>query len=186
VPGNVRSMSRGVVLWPDDDTSRVVTNLWALLEAEGVPTLATHTHRQHRPHVSLVVADDLLPSEALDVLESVPLKTLHLLVSGPGIFPGGILFLACVPNAELLEEQRRVHDLVAPMTKALWDYFAPGAWSPHLTISYGLDGVQLARAIPVVLDQVPVEGWLERGGVEDGISGERWLASGPRSGLPAD
>jgi hypothetical protein len=140
VPGNVRSMSRGVVLWPDDDTSRVVANLWALLEAEGVPTLATHTHRQHRPHVSLVVADDLLPSEALDVLESVPLKTLHLLVSGPGIFPGGILFLACVPNAELLEEQRRVHDLVAPMTKALWDYFVPGAWSPHLTISYGLDG----------------------------------------------
>jgi hypothetical protein len=86
-------MSRGVVLWPDDDTSRVVANLWALLEAEGVPTLATHTHRQQRPHVSLVVADDLVPFEALDVLESVPLKTLHLLVSSPGIFPGGIIFL---------------------------------------------------------------------------------------------
>jgi hypothetical protein len=61
-------MSRGVVLWPDDDTARAVTEVWAALEAAGIPTLASHTHRRHRPHVSLVVADDLVPDSALEVL----------------------------------------------------------------------------------------------------------------------
>jgi hypothetical protein len=179
-------MSWGVVLWPDDDTSRAVTNLWALLEAENVPTLATRTHRQHRPHVSLVVADELTPSDVWEVLECVPSEPVRLLVSSPGVFPGGILFLACVPNGVLLEEQRRVHELVGPMTKGLWDYFVPGAWSPHLTISYGLDEAQLARALPLVLEQMPIEGWLTRGGVEDGNSGERWPAREPSVGLPTN
>jgi hypothetical protein len=178
-------MSRGVVLWPDDETRRVVRSLWASLEAHDVPTLASHTHGRHRPHVSLVVAEDLVPSDALSALESVPREPLRLLVSSPGVFPGGVLFLACVPNAAFLEEQRRVHSVVAPRAKKPWDYFVPGAWSPHLTISYGLDSAQLARALPLVLDRLPLEGWLTSGGVEDGASGERW-ASGPSSGCATD
>jgi hypothetical protein len=179
-------MSRGIVLWPDDATTRAVTSVWAALETEGIPTLASRTHRRHRPHVSLVVGEDLDPATALEILETVPERPLRLLVSSPGVFPGGILFLACVPNTNLLEEQRRVHGLVAPMTKGLWEYFAPGAWSPHLTISYGLDEAQLARALPVILDHLPIEGWLTGGGVEDGHSGERWPAREPSSGTVAD
>lgn len=30
-------------------------NLWDQLEARGVPTLRTHTHGRHRPHLSYVV-----------------------------------------------------------------------------------------------------------------------------------
>jgi hypothetical protein len=179
-------MSRGVALWPDDDTGRAVTDVWAALEAAGIPTLASHTHRRHRPHVSLVVADDLVPGSVLEVLGSVPRRPLRLLLNSPGVFPGGILFLTCVPNAALLEEQRRVHDLVAPMAKGVWDHCAPGAWSPHLTNAYGLDDAQLARALPVVLDHLPIEGWLTRGGVEDGGSGERWPAGARASEAESD
>ena len=179
-------MSRGVVLWPDDDTTHAVTDVWAALEADGIPTLASRTHRRHQPHVSLVVADDLVPESVLEVVGSVPRGPLRLLVSSPGVFPGGILFLTCVPNAALLEEQRRVHDLVAPMANGLRDHFTPGAWSPHLTNAYDLDDAQLARAVPVVLDHLPIEGWLTRGGVEDGDSGERWPAGAWVSDVASD
>jgi 2'-5' RNA ligase superfamily len=179
-------MSRGVVLWPDDETTGTVTDVWAALEACGIPTLASHTHRRHRPHVSLVVADDLDPDPVLEVLGSVPGGPLRLLITSPGVFPGGILFLTCVPNAALLDEQRRVHDLVAPMAKGVWEYCTPGAWSPHLTNAYDLDDAQLARALPVVLDHLPIEGWLTRGGVEDGDSGERWPAGARTPDVASD
>jgi hypothetical protein len=175
-------MSRGVVLWPDDETSRAVTNLWASLEAAGIPTLARHTHGRRRPHVSLVVADDLSPSEALGVLRPLPRKPLRLILNSPGFFPGGVLFLACVPTSELLEEHRIVHGLVAGVTRDPCAYYAPGAWTPHVTISYGLSDEQLTRALPVALDRLPIEGWLTSGGVEDGRSGERWPAGGPTTG----
>lgn len=185
-PDSVGLMSRGVVLWPDDDTTRAVTDVWAALEADGIPTLASHTHRRHRPHVSLVVADDLVPASVLEVIGSVPGRSLRLLVNSPGVFPGGILFFTCVPNVALLEEQHRVHDLVAPMARGLWDHFAPGAWSPHLTNAYDLSDAQVARALPVVLDHLPIEGWLTQGGVEDGDSGERWPAGARASEVASD
>ena len=179
-------MSRGVVVWPDDDVVHAVADVWAALETAGIPTLASHTHRRHRPHVSLVVADDLVPDSVQEVLGSVPGRPLPLLLNSPGVFPGGILFLTCVPNTALLEEQRRVHDLVAPIATGMRDHCAPGAWSPHLTIAYDVDDAQLARALPVVLDHLPIEGWLTRGGVEDGESGERWPTGAPVSDLESD
>jgi hypothetical protein len=156
-------------------------NLWASLEAAGIPTLASHTHKGHRPHLSLVVAEDLSPLEALGVLHSLPRQPLPLIFNSPGVFPGGVLFLTCVPTTQLLEEHLHVHRLVAPVTTGPWAYYAPGAWTPHLTVSYGLNDEQLARAIHAALDWLPMEGWLTSGGVEDGRSGERWQAGGTTS-----
>jgi hypothetical protein len=174
-------MSRGVVLWPDETTSRVITGLWASLEAEGIHTLASRTHGRHRPHVSLVVGEDLSPPDALAVLPFLPRQTLPLVLNSAGVFPGGVLFLACVPLPELLEEQRRVHGLVAPMTTGLWPYCEPGAWTPHVTISYDLCGEELEGALAITLDHLPIAGLLVSGGVEDGSSGDRWPAGEPAS-----
>jgi hypothetical protein len=38
----------------------------------------------------------------------------------------------------------------------------------------------LTEALPIVLGHLPVEGALERGGVEDGTTGENWPASNGR------
>jgi hypothetical protein len=179
-------MSRGIVLWPDDDASRAVTDLWTSLEAEGIQTLASRTHRRHRPHVSLVVGEDLSPPGALAVLPLLPRHPLPLILNSVGVFPGGILFLACVPTPDLLEEQGRVHDLVAPMTEGLWSHFVPGAWTPHVTISYDLGGDQLGPALSITLGHLPIEGRLASGGVEDGGSGERWPAGEPTTGRVTD
>jgi hypothetical protein len=57
-----------------------------------------------------------------------------------------------------------------------WPYYRPGAWTPHVTTCRALTDAQLASALPVVLDALPIEGWLDAGGVEDGTTGERWPA----------
>jgi hypothetical protein len=170
-------MSRGVVLWPDAPTAATVRDLWRELDDAGLPSLATHTHRLHRPHCSLSVAEALPADEALDAVGEVPASPIPLLVESVGVFPAaGALFLACVANEPLLREQRRVHRAVAPLAERPWPYFELDAWVPHITLSMAMTSEQLAAAIPLVLDRLPIRGAFDHGGVEDGTTGEHWPA----------
>ena len=159
------------MLWPDNATSRQIGDLWEMLEAASVPSMATHTHR---PHVSLIVAGYLSVNASLEAVMPVPRKPIRLLIEAAGVFPGGFLHLACVANHALLDEQRRVHELVRPLVVDPWPHFEPGDWTPHITLGWELTNRQLAQALPMVLDNLPIEGWLDHGGVEDGTTGENW------------
>ena len=166
-----------MVLWPEADVGARVTQLWESLSARGIPTLATETHGEHRPHLSLVVAHWLPVDEALKTIGRVPSRPLPFLVNSCGVFPGGVLFLACVASSELLLEQRRVHEAVAALCRGPWDdSYAPGVWTPHITISWRLDDDQMARAVPLVTAELPITGVFTSGGIEDGSTGERWEA----------
>ena len=167
-------MSRGIVLWPDAEMARSIRAIWQSLEALGIGTQATFTHRLHQPHVSLVVAEGLPVEAALEAVGPLPSTPIPLRVEAAGVFPGGHLYLACVMSDELVEEQRRVLDVVLPLADAPWPYFGRGRWTPHLTSARSLTPAQLAVALPVVLDALPLAGQLDRGGVEDGSTGEHW------------
>lgn len=91
----------------------------------------------------------------------------------------GTLFLAPVVTTDLLAEQHRVHTAVAPYADQPWPYFEQGAWTPHITLAWSLDADQLAVAVPLVLAYIPTTGTFERGGVEDGDTGEHWTAPSP-------
>ncbi len=164
------------MLWPDEVSERSVQELWAALEDVGVPTLLTTTHRRHRPHVSLVVAEDLDPEAVLGAVGPVPREPLRLEVHSVGLFPEGVLFLACVPTTELLEEQRRVHGATATLVRGPSPFGEAGSWVPHLTLSWKVTPVQAAAALPVVRDALPLRGGLVAGGVEDGATARRWPA----------
>lgn len=169
-------MSRGVVLWPDEETGHTIRELWDAVASADLPSMAAHSHRRHQPHSSLIVADHLPASAALSAMESVPTQRIPLLVSAAGVFPGGTLFLACDPNPPLLIEQHRVHDAVRPLAVTPWPYFTPGHWTPHITVGVGLTAQQLAAALPLVLSRLPIDDWFDNGGVEDGTTGENWPA----------
>jgi len=93
-----------------------------------------------------------------------------------------MLFLPCVMNRGLLDEQERVHKAVERLAVEPWPYFEPENWVPHMTIGMPYTPEQLARALPEVLDRLPMEGTLDHGGVEDGTTGENWPSP---SGGPA-
>ena len=182
------SVSRGIVLWPDSSTDRLIRALWEEIARQGLPSMATHTHRLHQPHVSLVVAEHIPVRASLQTIRPVPREPIKLLIEAAGIFPieessasneedkHGRLFLACVASSALLDEQRRVHAAVRPLALGSWPHFEPGTWTPHLTTAWTLSPQQLASALAIVMDKLPIEGWLDHGGVEDG-SGERWRSA---------
>jgi hypothetical protein len=154
--------------------------MWAALESADVPTLATHTHGRHRPHVSLLVADHIDPEPVLQATGRLPAREVPMRLESVGVFPGGVLFLACAPSRELLEEQDRVHEAARPFVLAKWPYYEPGRWMPHLTVAYDVGPEQLERALPLLVGMLPIHGVFDRGGVEDGATGESW----PRAAAP--
>ena len=168
------AMTRGIVLWPDDVTSSAIRGIWERVAGQGISSLATFTHRRHRPHLSLVVAGDLPARAALEAVLPVPGASIHLEIESAGIFPRGVLFLGCVTNKDLVAEQRRVQAAIEPLAVDPWPYFRPGRWTPHITISMALDDRDLAMALPVVLERLPIHGVLDSGGLEDGSSGDSW------------
>jgi hypothetical protein len=167
-------VSRGVVLWLDDAASDSVRALWKDLEACRLPSLLSHTHGLHVPHLSLTVAEHLPVAETLAAVGSVPTRRIPLLVESVGIFPEGALFLAVVVNDSLISEQHRVHRAVRHLAENPWAHFDPGTWTPHITCASSLDADQLRAAMPIVLARLPLRGWFDRGGVEDGTTGEQW------------
>jgi 2'-5' RNA ligase len=173
-------MSRGVVLWPDEPTAGAIRAVWNALSEAGLPSLATHTHRLHQPHCSLSVAQELPAHEALEAVGVVPSQPIRLRLESVGVFPpSGALFLACVANEQLLTEQRRVHSAVASLALRPWPYFEFNGWVPHITLSMEITSDELATAIPLVLEHLPITGTFDRGGVEDGTTGENWPAPSP-------
>ena len=173
-------MSRGVVLWPDPSTSTTIEALWRRLDDAGVPSLASFTHRRHRPHVSLIVGEHLDPEPTIDALGPTPPEPIPLRIEAVGVFPGGVLFLPCVMNDHLTNEHRRVRQRVSSLVEGHWPYVAPGAWTPHITVAVGLSRDQVARGLDVALDELPIKGLLDAAGIEDGSTGESWpLASSP-------
>jgi hypothetical protein len=47
----------------DDRADAAVRQLWQRLTDAGLPSMATRTHRRHRPHVSLAVAGSLADAD---------------------------------------------------------------------------------------------------------------------------
>jgi hypothetical protein len=123
-------------------------------------------------------------------IERAVVSWVRLQVEAAGVFPGGVLFLACVVHQELLDEQRRVYDAVQPLMVDPWPYFRPGRWTPHITCGMGCTAEQISDALAVLLKHLPIEGCLDSGGVEDGTTGESWLAPtdrrAPRSTVLTD
>src|SRR5215207_9620584 len=50
-------MAHAVEVFFDSTTEATIRAVWTRLEAAGVPSLATRTHRRHQSHISLSVAE---------------------------------------------------------------------------------------------------------------------------------
>jgi hypothetical protein len=61
-----------VCLLPDSRADAVVRRLWRRLETVGVPTLLSHTHGRHVPHLTYAALRDGRVEEVLEVLGALP------------------------------------------------------------------------------------------------------------------
>lgn len=152
-------MADALVLYFDGEADSRVRALWRRLDGSGVPSLATRTHRRHRPHLSFAVAGKI-PAAARAALRrdlallSIPNLWLYTL----GTFPhsDNILFLGAVTDAELLAVHSAVHDTLAGKVKHPAAAYLPGAWIPHCTLAAGLSAEQLAAGLAALHPVEPI------------------------------
>lgn len=154
-------VSAGIELAFDPDTEDRIRQLWYRLEDAEVTTLASHTHRQHRPHLSVVVADWLDLDEVRDALASVvcPLP-LPVTFESAGLFPSGVLWLGVVVTHALLDLNLAVHRALDQAGIVGWPYYRPGHWTPHCTLAPHVAADVVESASRLALGALPFTGWI--------------------------
>lgn len=168
-------MAHALVLFFDDKADARVRSLWRRLESAGVPSLATKSHRKHRPHLSFAVAGTI-PASTRKALRAdlsllvVPNLWLYTLGTFPN--PENILFLGAVTDAELLAVHSAVHDILAGKVKQPSAAYLPGAWIPHCTLAMGIEPGQLTAGVAALHPIDPIKAAITEIGIVDTQTGE--------------
>lgn len=168
-------MADALELFFDADADARVRALWQRLEDSGIASLAAHTHRRHRPHVTLAVASSI-PAAARKAVTaelsrlSVPQLWLYTL----GTFPGeeAVLLLSAVVDTEVLALHSAAHDCLAGRVRAPSAYYLPGAWIPHCTLAQGITREELSAGFAALHPIEPVRAAISEVGVTDTRTGE--------------
>jgi 2'-5' RNA ligase len=145
-----------IELYLDVDATRRLRTLWAALEAEGIPTMASLMDK-HRPHVSLAAARRLDPGAVAAALYGLPVgRGLTFDMEFTGQFVGRVLWLGITPTARLLAHHEEVHDRLAAAGVEVWDLYKPGRWVPHCTVSLRVPNPLMAPAVRRCLEILPL------------------------------
>jgi 2'-5' RNA ligase len=167
-------MALAICLLPDGPVDDAVRRLWERLEEAGVPSLATHTHRRHAPHLSYVALrswDLEAVVAALDAVPERPPVRLHL--DALGIFRRSRCWLVPALAPDLAARQQAVVDAVVATGADLHKHYRPGDWTPHLTLAPRLRLQDLPVVARLVNDVLPLTGTASRVALVDTATGVR-------------
>lgn len=168
-------MSLAVCLLFDRDSDALVRSLWERLEAAGVPTLLSLTHRRHRPHMSYAVALEWELPAVLAAVEALPdAGPFPLAVHGMLTFPRGRAALAPSIPAGVALRQERVARAVGEAGALVHHHYEPGAWIPHVSLATRAHRAQLPAAARIVNDALPLTLQVTAAAVINSGTGELW------------
>ena len=171
-------MALAVCLLFDPPGERLVRQLWARLEAMGVRTLQTHTHRRHRPHLSLSVARSWDLPRVLEAMDALPAGE-PMLLSFPGMlaFTRGRAALAAGVSADLARRQQAVAEAIAGCGADVHHHYEPGRWLPHVSLATGGSADQLPVIGNVINDALPLTVRVGSAALIDSSTGQSWPLS---------
>jgi 2'-5' RNA ligase len=153
----VPAIALAVCLLLDERADLAVRRLWDRLESDGVPTLRTHTHGRHVPHLTYAS----LRSYDLDAVRTALARTpavepVHLRFDALGAFRRTRCWLAPAVTSELVRRQEAVVAAVVATGADLHLHYRPGVWVPHLTLAPRLHLGQLPVVAAAVYDVLPL------------------------------
>ena len=172
---SVGRVALAVCLLFDRRSERAVRALWDRLERAGVPSLRSHTHGRHLPHVSYAVLRtwDLAPVSAA-VASLGPVAPVELMFDGVGLFRRGRAWLLAGAAAEFVTSQERVVEAVVGTGAELHKHYRPGRWLPHCSVAPRASLAQLPVLAAAIYDVLPLEARLDRIALIDSATGEVW------------
>jgi hypothetical protein len=169
-----------VCLLLDERAETTVRGLWRRLEDAGVPTLLTHTHGLHVPHLTWAALrsyDREAVRAALAALPEQPPLTLHL--DAFGTFRRSRCWLSPAVSASLVARQAAVVTAVTETGADLHRHYQPGTWVPHVTLAPRLHLRDLATVAALVYDVLPIAAIGESSALIDTSTGARYPLAHP-------
>lgn len=176
-------MTLSVCFLLDDRSDRALRTLWRRLEADGLPTLLSHTHGRHVPHLTLASLRswDLAEVTAqLATIAAEPPGTIHF--DALGMFRRSRCWLLPAPTTQLLDYQRETVEAARRAGADLHRHYEPGLWIPHLTLAPRLHTRDLPTVATGVYDVLPLTATLSTLTLVDTSTGVRHRV--PTAGPP--
>jgi hypothetical protein len=153
-----------VCLLFDARAERAVRNLWQRLEQQGVPTLQSHTHGLHHPHLSYVV---LLQWELDPVRVAVEQLDDHqpfeLTFDAVAAFRRGRVSLVPSVPADLVARQHAVVAATRATGAMVHMHYEINRWLPHASLATRASAEQLVRVTATAYDVLPLTATVTRG-----------------------
>jgi 2'-5' RNA ligase superfamily len=165
-------VSLAVCLLFDARTERALRALWDRLEGLGVPTLRSHTHGRHVPHLSYAVLRGWDLDRVRDAVCALPAgEPMNLQLDALGTFRRGRTWLVPSVTSELVGRQERVVRAVAAAGADLHKHYLPGVWTPHCTLAPRVPLTALPIVAAAVYDVLPMPARLETAALIDSAVG---------------
>jgi 2'-5' RNA ligase len=168
-------MALAVCLLFDARSEHAIRRLWGRLEDAGVPTLLTHTHGAHVPHLSYAVLrtfDVDKVSDAIDLLPDEGPMTLHF--DAIGMFRRSRTWLVPSVTSDIARRQERVVEAVESTGAELHRHYRPGVWVPHCTLAPRTTLERLPAVASAVFDVLPLVTTADRAALIDTSNGAQY------------
>lgn len=171
-------MALGVCLLFDHVTERALRGLWDRLEARGIPTLRSHTHGLHVPHMSYVVLlrwDLAAVRAAVDGLgDGGPFE---ITFDALGTFRRGRACLVPAVPPDLVTRQQAVVEATRATGALVHMHYECGRWLPHASLAPRAQAGWLPTVATAVYEVLPLTARVERAALIDSSTGRVWPLS---------
>lgn len=168
-------MALAVCLLFDRRSDRALRALWDRLEERGVPSLRSHTHGQHVPHVSYAVLrawDHGAVTAALSSLAGT--DPVELSFDGIGLFRRGRAWLLAGVTSDFVARQEKVVSAVLATGADLHKHYGYGVWVPHCSLAPRVSLAQLPTLAAAAYDVLPLRARLDRAALVNSATGRIW------------
>jgi hypothetical protein len=164
-----------VCLLFDRAADRAVRQLWTQLEEGGIPTLLTHTHGVHVPHLSYAVYRTFDVDAVLGAVASLPPACpTTLRFDAVGLFRRRRGALIAASTVDLLRRQEAVVAAGEAAGADLHRYYRPGQWVPHCSLSTGVHRRDMPVMTTAAFDILPLEVKVASAALVDSSTGRQW------------
>lgn len=165
-------MALAVCLLFDRRGERLMREMWSRLEDEGVPTLLSHTHGRHHPHLSYAVLLEWDVEPVAAALQKLPDGgPFSLLFHGVLAFPRGRVAIAPSVSGDVVRRQESVSAALSATGATVHRHYEPGRWLPHCSVSPRAQGGALLAVTKAVADALPLRVEVSRAALVDSSTG---------------
>lgn len=168
-------MALAVSLLFDGPADRALRRLWDRIEEQGVPTLRSHTHGLHHPHVSLVVLLEWDLAEVRAAVGALPGRgPFDVHFEAVGVFPRGRVSVIPSGPADLVARQQAVVEAVRRTGALVHKHYEVGRWLPHCSLAPRAALRDLPAVAALAYDIFPLTACVTRAALINSSTGESW------------